>query len=62
MTFTREQIEKVWDVFARYGMEFDRESMYYDEGADSEFCEKHRRALADALDEAGLAPAAGETP
>lgn len=56
MVFTREQIEKVWDVFHRYGMEYDRESMYYDEGADSEFCEKHRQRLADVLGEAGLAP------
>ena len=50
----RDQIERIWDVFAKHDMAFDRLSMYHDEGADSEFCEMHRRALVSVLDEAGL--------
>jgi hypothetical protein len=52
--WTRDRIEAVWDVFARAGLELDRASMYYDEGADSEFCERHRRLLAETLDRAQL--------
>jgi hypothetical protein len=54
--WTREQIEHVWDVFAQAGYAHDRESMYYDEGADSEFCETHRRSLRVALDLAKVVP------
>lgn len=54
--WTRDQIEGAWDVFHQGGYALDRESMYYDEGADSEFCETHRRSLAVALDLAGAVP------
>lgn len=54
--WTREQIEEVWDVFHQAGYALDRQSMYYDEGADSEFCETHRRSLRVALDLAGVVP------
>lgn len=54
-SWNREQIEKVWDVFSERGLDVDRAAMYYDEGADSEFCEAHRRYLAETLDRAGLA-------
>jgi hypothetical protein len=54
--WTREKVEEVWDVFARVGLELDRASMYHDEGADSEFCARHRRVLAETLDRAQLVP------
>lgn len=56
--WAREQIEAVWDVFSTKSLSYDRESMYRDEGADSEFCEMHRQALAETLTRAELVPVA----
>lgn len=57
--WTREEVERVWDVFSTRGLELDRQSMYHDEGADSEFCETHRQTLAETLNRAGLVPGDG---
>lgn len=54
--WSRLHIERFWDALG--SLHFDRESMYHDEGADSEFCEMHRRALADVLDRAQVVPGA----
>jgi hypothetical protein len=55
-SWSRERIEETWDALSLHGMAYDRQSMYNDEGADSEFCEGHRRALVEALERAELVP------